>query len=237
MVAAALLFRTVVALAFVATAQMSDDPLTIQGEFDPEQVERVLRTKQPELRRCYDERLSARPELRGALRVRMEIGSTGRVTSARVIETTLADGSVESCVVKTLRALAFKRPLSGTVIVNYPMQFRPRNDLGAPVQTLQPLASRRLSERSVSAILREQRDRFTPCYQQRVQERPELRGTPVTLTFSLDRDGQPSGLQVHGAHRAADIDACLVATARGLRFPRPVAGEAARVSLPIVLWP
>jgi TonB family protein len=203
----------------------------IQGEEDPANVSLVVAGKQAAIRACYDRRLAVVPDLSGSVAVRFEIGSTGAVTSALVVRSTLADPAAETCIVRTLRQLTFKRPKHGTVIVNYPFQFTPSGR--AETQAV----STRLSERSVSTVLRKERPRFERCYQGAVDADVTLRGVRASLVFAIGDQGEAVDAAVDAsATLPAPVQRCFLSTLGELRFARPVSGEHAKVTLPFILW-
>lgn len=185
------------------------------------------------IRACYDQRLAVRPELAGNVQVRFEIGSTGAVTTAIVARSTLGDKEAEACIVKVLRKLVFNRPKHGTVIVNYPFQLTPT---GRPEPASQTVSSR-LSERSVSAVLRKERKQFEQCYQGAVDADPSLRGARVSLVFAIGDGGEAIESTIDAsAPVPAPVSRCMLASLQTLRFAKPVYGEHAKVTLPFILW-
>ncbi|WAS90839.1 AgmX/PglI C-terminal domain-containing protein [Nannocystis punicea] len=88
-------------------------------------IRRIVRAHMPEVRACYDEGLTRKPELAGSLTVDFEIGTDGHVVRSEVKDSTLADAKVEACVAATVRGWLFVRPDEGTVKVSYPFAFKP----------------------------------------------------------------------------------------------------------------
>lgn len=76
------------------------------------------------IRACYERQLQAgRTGLRGKITVRWTIGPVGKVSAARAIADTLADGSVSACVLRVLRRIRFQAPKQGICVVQWPFVF------------------------------------------------------------------------------------------------------------------
>jgi len=83
----------------------------VHGPLTPRSFNRIFRCHQPEIRRCYVNRgLSSNPKLRGIVRVRLSIGSSGRVVMTWVVSSTLKHRSTERCVNRTVRRWRFPKP-------------------------------------------------------------------------------------------------------------------------------
>jgi TonB family protein len=73
------------------------------------------------VRFCYEQELAQRPDLAGRVTVSFIISATGSVQTASVMNTTLNNARVESCVVAAVRRWTFPAPDGGGVVgVNYP---------------------------------------------------------------------------------------------------------------------
>jgi TonB family protein len=205
----------------------------IQGVADVGSVTKVVEAKKADLRSCYERRLTETNRHEGNVRIRFEIGSGGKVSSAIIASSTLADSGVELCLLKTLRGLKFRAPEHGTVIVNYPFQFTldGRSSLAHTTAS----ASSRLSENSVTAILQRERVRFEQCFKGVVAA--HLRGTKVALSFGISERGEADGVRFDAtAAVAPTLKSCMLDTLSRLKFPKPSWGEHAKVQLPFILW-
>jgi len=194
----------------------------VQGEVEHELVEQRVIARQKDLRSCYGERSAV-----ASIRVRFEIGSFGRVTSAILSEADTTDEQLLQCVLQVFRSLLFTPPEHGTVIVNYPVQF------GAPAHRVK---SDRLTPQSIKEVLAENRPRLEQCYSAEVKQKPSLRGAPLTLAFHVGNDGSPVSIEIHSSHGVRAIDRCMQLAALAMRFARPREGEHALVQFPFVLW-
>lgn len=99
-------------------------PLVEDG-LSREEIQRVVRLKQGEYRYCYEKQLQGRPDLEGKVTLKFVVGPTGRVLVTEVLEDTLADGEVASCIANKARLWQFPVPRGGGVVaVKYPFLFR-----------------------------------------------------------------------------------------------------------------
>jgi len=98
----------------------------VQGAMDRDIIRRIVRAHINEVRYCYNQGLARDPRLRGRVAIQFTIGGTGRVPSAVVQETTLADPAVGNCVAHSVRRWTFPQPDGGgSVIVTYPFVLEP----------------------------------------------------------------------------------------------------------------
>lgn len=101
----------------------------VNGRVPPEIIQRVVRGRFAEMRKCYEAGLARDKHLTGKVSVKFEIGPKGKVTNAGAHEsTTMPDQAVVQCVVKEFTALVFPEPSGGKVIVVYPINFTPEDD-------------------------------------------------------------------------------------------------------------
>ncbi|MFH2004980.1 MAG: AgmX/PglI C-terminal domain-containing protein, partial [bacterium] len=96
----------------------------IVGGLKPEVVGRTIQRYYSQIKHCYDAALGRAPNLYGKLTTNFVIAANGRVSEAGVLQSTLGDPTVESCVLRTLRRIRFPEPRGGgEVIVTYPFLF------------------------------------------------------------------------------------------------------------------
>jgi TonB family protein len=89
-----------------------------------ELIRRVVHAHLPEIRRCYDDRLPARPGLAGRVSVVFTVEPDGHVSDASLTSTTLHDPPMEACLLDRVREFQFPPLVSGASIrVNYPFVF------------------------------------------------------------------------------------------------------------------
>ena len=100
----------------------------VRGSIDKEEIRRVVRSHINEVKRCYEQGLTRRPDLEGRVVVKFTIGNTGTVLSATIQETTLSDRPVEQCIVGAALRWVFPKPTGeGTVVISYPFLLKPGN--------------------------------------------------------------------------------------------------------------
>ncbi len=77
-----------------------------------------------ELQHCYDVARVARPDLEGALKLRLVVGADGATKRAEVAAATIEGDEVPACVLGILRALRFPaRPTGRDVRLGYTIGF------------------------------------------------------------------------------------------------------------------
>lgn len=109
-------------------AQLLEDDGEVVGGLDREVIANYIRTRLGEVLYCYERQLSAQPNLFGKVAVKFTIGASGKVETQKVSETTLANQSVEGCILSRLSKWEFPKPQGGTtVVVTYPFLFKSTN--------------------------------------------------------------------------------------------------------------
>lgn len=101
-----------------------DPNVEIRGSLSREIIRRTIRRHINEVRYCYEQELTQRPDLAGRVTVSFIIGATGAVSTATTMNTTLQNARVEGCLVQAVRRWTFPEPEGGGVVgVNYPFVF------------------------------------------------------------------------------------------------------------------
>lgn len=87
---------------------------------------KVINEQRSQVRACYERRLKVNNILQGELRVKLKVGSNGKVVLANV-SGNMNDSEVNSCVRKLATSWAFEAPTGGTcAVVQVPFQFSPK---------------------------------------------------------------------------------------------------------------
>lgn len=86
-------------------------------------VRRILRANFPRLRACYVQGLKKNPALAGTFEVKYEIGVHGEVAGVAPGKGTLADPSVQGCMVGVIKTLTFPDPDGGKVQCRHVYEF------------------------------------------------------------------------------------------------------------------
>ncbi|MEW5737754.1 MAG: AgmX/PglI C-terminal domain-containing protein [Myxococcota bacterium] len=89
-----------------------------------EEVLRVVRRHQSEIRFCYESALQRQPSLSGKVSVRWVIAPSGEVAVAEISEATLDSVDVQACMLARVRRWRFPSHGSGQVVVTFPWVFR-----------------------------------------------------------------------------------------------------------------
>ncbi|MEZ4381205.1 MAG: TonB family protein [Nannocystaceae bacterium] len=93
----------------------------IQGALDKDVIRRIVRARINEVRHCYNRGLAKDPSIQGRVAVQFSITGGGKVPTAVVVESTVADPEVGRCIAKAVRRWSFPKPDGGgSVIVTYP---------------------------------------------------------------------------------------------------------------------
>jgi hypothetical protein len=108
-----------------AVAMMAGPAQAGGGSVDKDQIRKVVRGHISEIRYCYNEGLSRKPELAGKLTVDFEIAASGEVSKSSVSGSTLNDAPVESCIAAAVKSWKFPQPTGGSVDVSYPFALEP----------------------------------------------------------------------------------------------------------------
>ncbi len=96
------------------------------GTIDARRVSAFIRSKQSEVRRCYERRLKHNNFLQGVLDTQIHIHPSGRVMSVSFSQDTLHDPVVNSCVSRVVKKWQFPSPTGGAVKISNPFRFEPR---------------------------------------------------------------------------------------------------------------
>lgn len=104
----------------------SPEKTRIEGGLDRDQIARVIRQHESEIKYCYESALNQEPDLQGKVAVLFTIDPAGSVSDALVAESTIGSNNVEACIVRRIRRWHFPEPRGGGVVsVNFPWLFRP----------------------------------------------------------------------------------------------------------------
>jgi TonB family protein len=95
----------------------------VRGSLSKETIRRSIQRRLNEVRYCYEQELTRRPDLRGRVQVKFVIAPDGAVQAAKVESSTLAAAQAEACIAQAVRRWSFPAPDGGVVIVSYPFVF------------------------------------------------------------------------------------------------------------------
>jgi len=97
----------------------------VVGSIDKGAIAAAIEAHRDEFRACYEREINAEtPNLRGTIKTSFVIGSSGRVGTAGVENSTLDNIEVQRCVIAVLKRIQFPIPEgAGQVTVTYPFKF------------------------------------------------------------------------------------------------------------------
>jgi TonB family protein len=192
---------------------------TVRGSLDREIIRRIIRRHINEVKYCYEQELTQRPDLGGRILVRFTIAASGQVIASDLQNSTVGDARVERCIVAAVHRWEFPKPLDGGLLqVSYPFVLTP----GSGPTFVRPVSLSAPPPAAVSAV-----DPDLPTWQAlaalaqkgdlaaRVERVASLLGLdrtsdPESLAWMVDRRSQ-SGREIPlvarllvAAHRTAD---------------------------------
>jgi TonB family protein len=91
---------------------------------DPAKTQAVVKSRLPEIQRCYERGKMDYPDMKGRVTLRISVSESGGVTSAMVETSSLGSSSVESCIVGVVKAWKFPAPVGGPAVISYPFNLR-----------------------------------------------------------------------------------------------------------------
>ena len=104
-------------------ARASSRNIAVQGTIDREAVAKTVNSHLQEVRACYERALLKEPGLAGKVVLEWTISTAGKVVTAKTKSSTLRNGEVEGCILRSLKTWKFPPAKGGGVIVSYPFLF------------------------------------------------------------------------------------------------------------------
>lgn len=97
----------------------------VMGAMDYDAINAAILAHRDEFRLCYERELNAEnPDLGGRVSTNFVIGSTGRVSTAAVLSSSLKNANAERCILEVIKRIDFPKPNGGgEVSVNYPFRY------------------------------------------------------------------------------------------------------------------
>ena len=114
------------ALVLVVAAPAAAQPRPA-GDIDRTVIREVIRQHLGQMRACYERVLqSGRPGVSGRVVVTFTIAPNGKVPTATLRDSELADPQAEACILSAFQAMRFP-PFAGrgSITITYPLIFRP----------------------------------------------------------------------------------------------------------------
>ncbi|WP_413584079.1 TonB family protein [Bdellovibrio sp. HCB274] len=100
-----------------------DAEATAEGGLDLDQIIAVINRNKGQILYCYEKGLQAQPAIGGRVAVDFVIGPNGRITTARVAQSSLRSAMVENCMLSKMKNWQFPKPVGKVnVDVLYPFE-------------------------------------------------------------------------------------------------------------------
>jgi TonB family protein len=77
------------------------------------------------LTQCYEKELKKNPKLQGKVTVQFTIEKNGKVSKAKIANSTLKSNAVHACLVTRVKNLTFPKPKNKAITIAYPFVFKP----------------------------------------------------------------------------------------------------------------
>tara|TARA_B100000131_G_scaffold321136_1_gene371039 strand:+ start:207 stop:1508 length:1302 start_codon:yes stop_codon:yes gene_type:complete len=84
---------------------------------------RVVSARQRAITYCYEKELARNPELGGKVTMKWRIGLDGKVMKTWVASSNLKNGTVESCIKRSIQRWRFTKPEGGICVISFPFIF------------------------------------------------------------------------------------------------------------------
>ena len=98
----------------------------VVGTLSKEEITKVMKRHNNEVRHCYEQSSRAKPKLEGKVSVKLIIGASGDVLQAEIASDTTNDENLKNCMLTVVRSWKFPEPKGGgNVTVTYPWSFAP----------------------------------------------------------------------------------------------------------------
>jgi TonB family protein len=111
------------------TTRIVPGKVTVVGGLERDEIMKVIRRHESEIKFCYEQELQKQPSLSGKVSVAWTIDSAGAVPEANVSESSIGSPAVEKCMTDRIRRWKFPEPRGGgTVDVTFPWNFKPAGD-------------------------------------------------------------------------------------------------------------
>ena len=99
--------------------------VTVKGALPREVIQRIMRRRFAQLRRCYQRGLDTNPQLAGNVNLKLTIGAEGAVAAAQTTGSSLPSKSVLQCIAAVAKSMRFPKPEKGVVVATVPLTLTP----------------------------------------------------------------------------------------------------------------
>ncbi len=98
-----------------------------EGKIDVAAVQKIFKTNQSNLQKCYERALKRDPALQGQVVLTVRIGRSGKPTLVKARSQAINDSAALNCMEREANTWKFPRPEGGTVMLNKPIRFTSSN--------------------------------------------------------------------------------------------------------------
>jgi outer membrane biosynthesis protein TonB len=95
------------------------------GGIDEKGVRLALQRRAGAIQQCYERALRSNAKLSGKVVLQWLINELGKVELIKIVQNTLADKAVSTCIADTIKSIYFPRPTKGSVPVTKTFEFTP----------------------------------------------------------------------------------------------------------------
>jgi hypothetical protein len=190
---------------------------TVSGASQAELQKQLRARGYTPFRACYEEGLRRNQQLTGRVSVEFTLGAEGTAQNAFKASSTLADESVNQCVVRETTLIALPRPQTGTPTVPMQVTFAVGD---APVRVPRPVNhADKLRE-----TLRTKWAAVEACYQTGLERRKNLGGR-LELRLRLKGTDIVEANEADTHFADADVSRCVATSYRSLKVAKVAKGE------------
>lgn len=192
------------------------------GELDAAQVEALLRARQPEVRKCYDEVAQRLWYVGGRVALKFKVGAGGVARSIAVTESTLGSYEIEHCMTSLFKKVTFPSPKGGDGELSYPVDFAAKSRVAEwPAAKVASV----FADKKAQAQLKGCEPKKKPKPGEKVAPLSSVRAT-----LYVGPGGHVTSVGVSAAEPISDAMAsCLVKKIAALQFDDPL-GQMTKVS-------
>lgn len=172
--------------------------------------------------------------IRSNVMVNLEVAEDGSVVrSSPALANT---GEAELCVLSTLSSLKIPGPAS----IRYTLNLPPSTTAPLATQSADepgPIRVGSLAKETIASMIQGRIGLVRQCYVSGLRQRPDLAGK-LTVKFVIAQDGTVSRSEVKMTElQHPEVEACILALFREMRFPEPAGCGIVIVSYPFVFKP
>lgn len=97
----------------------------VEGDLSQDVIVKEMKKNMRALKDCYERQLKRFPTLAGKISISFEITDSGRIGQTDIVEDTMKNAEVKSCIMSRAKSWRFPKPSGGSVFVTFPFVFSP----------------------------------------------------------------------------------------------------------------